>query len=210
MLQFITNQDSKLPVKDQILQVLDGGCRWIQIRMKEATDDEIKKLFFEIRDKAKDVDATIIIDDKVDLVKQLGPEGVAGVHLGKGDMAPAEARLKLGPDAIIGVTANTFMDIETVRHLDIDYVGIGPFALTNTKKNLAPILGIEGIAEIMRQVKDAGIELPCVAVGGIRLEDVKPLLDAGINGLAVSGAIANAGNPAEAVKDFLKQLPVNE
>lgn len=210
MLQFITNTNCHRSPKDQIIEAIDGGCRWIQIRMKDASDQEIKDLFFSIRDKAKETMTTVIINDCVELAKELGPEGVAGVHLGRKDMSPYDARLKMGPQAIIGVTANTFEEIDEVRKLDIDYIGIGPFAETKTKENLAPVLGLEGIAAIMSKVKENNIEIPCVAVGGIKLEDVKSLLAAGVNGIAVSGAIAAAENEVETVKSFISELPMNE
>lgn len=210
MLQFITNTESKKTPTEQILEAIDGGCRWIQIRMKETSDEEIKKVFYTIKERAKETLTTIIINDRVELVKELGSEGVAGVHLGKEDMHPAKAREFLGADAIIGVTANTYNEIEAMRHLDIDYVGIGPFADTKTKKNLSPVLGLEGVAEIMIQVKANGIEIPCVAVGGIKIEDVKPLLAVGVNGIAISGAIANSTDIKEAVKTFIKELPLAE
>lgn len=210
MLQFITNTECPVAPSRQILDAIEGGCRWIQIRMKDASDDDIRKLFLEIRDRAKETMTTVIIDDRVDLVKSLGTEGVAGVHLGQKDMHPAKAREILGADAIIGATANSFNEIEAMRHLDVDYVGIGPFAPTATKKNLAPVIGLDGIAEIMVQVKAAGIELPCVAVGGIKVDDVQPLLAVGVNGIAVSGAIACAPDIPKAVKAFLAELPIAE
>lgn len=210
MLQFITNTESKTPVAEQIIEAMSGGCRWVQIRMKDASDEDIKNVFHSVLEKAKETDTTIIINDRVELAKELGSEGIAGVHLGKEDMSPALAREVLGPDAIIGVTAHNFSEVESVRHLDVDYIGVGPYAATDTKKNLAPVLGLEGVAEIMAQVKAAGIELPCVAVGGVKAVDVKPLLAVGVNGIAVSGAIANANDIQSAVKEFLAELPLGE
>ena len=210
MLQFITNEHSSVPVTQQIHDAIEGGCRWVQIRLKEASDEQIKKIFFEIRDIAKKTLTTIIINDRVSLVKELGIEGVAGVHLGNEDMPASEARLKLGPDAIIGVTAHNFDEAAACRGIDIDYIGIGPYAHTDTKKNLAPVLGLEGIAEFVLRVKDLGMEVPLVAVGGIKVSDVKPLLEVGINGIAVSGAIANAEDIAEATRKFLAELPISE
>lgn len=210
MLQFITNEKSPHSPEKQILEAIEGGCRWIQIRLKNTSDEDIKKLFFSIRDKAKETLTTIIINDRVDLVKELGPEGVAGVHLGLKDMPAAEARLKLGPDAIIGVTAHSYDELESYKGLDVDYIGIGPYAPTATKEDLAPVLGLEGIAEIMLRAKDSGIELPCVAVGGIKTEDVKSLLEVGVNGIAISGAIANAEDIAEETRKFIAELPIAE
>lgn len=210
MLQFITNEDCSVSPVDQILQTIKGGCRWIQIRLKKASDEEIKSLFREIKEMAEANMVTIIINDRVELAKELASEGVAGVHLGLEDMPPAQAREVLGPDAIIGVTAHSFNEVKIYRGLDIDYIGIGPFAYTETKSNLAPVLGLEGIAEIAMLAKEEGMEIPLAAVGGIKLQDVKPLLEVGANGIAVSGAIANAGNIELATRDFLGELPSAE
>lgn len=207
MLQFITNTKSDASVVDQINDAIDGGCRWIQIRMKDASDEDIKKIFFAIRDHAKETESIIILNDCVELAKELGAEGVAGVHLGKMDMSPAKARNFLGPEAIIGVTVNTIEDVVALKGLDIDYLGIGPFAYTETKENLAPVLGLEGVAEICSFMDKEGIETARVAVGGISLKDVVPLVKAGVNGIAVSGAIANAEKIKEATEAFIEALP---
>lgn len=210
MLQFITNENSSVAITKQILDAIEGGCRWVQIRLKEASDEDIRKIFFEIREKAKETMTTVIINDRVGLVKELGKDGVAGVHLGREDMPASEARLELGPDAIIGVTAHNYDEAASFKGLDIDYIGIGPYAPTGTKKNLAPVLGLEGVTEIILRIKDLGMEVPLVAVGGVRLEDVKPLLEVGANGIAVSGAIANAKDIAQATRDFISELPMDE
>ena len=209
MLQFITNEKSAVSPLDQIRDVIEGGCRWIQIRLKDASDEEIKKLFFDIRDKAKETLTTIIINDRVELAKTLGPEGVAGVHVGNEDMPAAEARALLGPEAIIGVTAHSYSEVESFKGLDIDYIGVGPFAQTSTKDNLAPILGLEGMAEIMIRAKEDKLGIPIVGVGGIKLEDVKSLLEIGVNGIAVSGAIANSSSIKDKTKSFLSELPID-
>ena len=167
MLQYITNTDCQTPVIDQVMAVIDGGCRWIQVRMKDASDDEIRTVVEAIKPRCIETQSFLILNDRVELAKKLD---VGGVHLGKDDMPCSQARMILGPAAVIGVTANTIEDIEKVKSLDIDYIGIGPFAHTTTKKRLAPVLGLEGIREICRQMNERGIELPHVAVGGIRLE----------------------------------------
>lgn len=204
MLQFITNTESKHSVTEQISGAIEGGCRWVQIRMKEASDDEIREVVKAILPKAAETETFIILDDRVALCKELE---LTGVHLGKEDMLPSQARMELGPSAVIGVTANTFDDILAVRSLDVDYIGVGPYAMTTTKKKLAPILGLEGVRELCDKNRESGIEKAIVAVGGIKLEDVTPLLEAGVNGIAVSGAIANADDVAEATRKFLALLP---
>jgi len=148
-------------------------------------------------------DAFLIIDDRVNVVNDLK---VSGVHLGKEDMNPMEARELLGPNAIIGVTANTAEDILAFKGKDVDYVGLGPFRYTTTKEKLAPVIGIDGYKEIVKQVRDAGIELPIVAVGGITLEDVPALMETGVNGIAVSGAIINAPDPMLYTSKIMEKL----
>lgn len=203
LLQYITNTESPSSVTDQIRAVLNGGCRWIQIRMKEATDLEVRNVVETVMPWCLETESFLILDDRVELAKELQ---VGGVHLGKTDMLPSQARIVLGAGAVIGVTANTIDDVKAVRGLDVDYVGIGPFADTKTKKNLAPILGLEGIRRIVTEMKQEQIELPTVAVGGIRLSYVVPLMETGVNGIAVSGAIAYAPDMQKATEDFVKAL----
>lgn len=203
MLQYITNTESPLSVVDQVRAVLDGGGRWIQVRMKDATDDEIAAVIEKIKPWCLESEAFLILNDRVELAKKLD---VGGVHLGKTDMRPSQARMILGPAAVIGVTANTMDDILAVRNLDIDYIGMGPYSDTKTKKNLAPILGLEGIRELSHNMTEQQIEIARVAVGGIRLEDVLPLMETGINGVAVSGAIAFANDPAAMTAKFIETL----
>lgn len=203
MLQYITNTESRVPAIDQVRAVLDGGCRWIQVRMKDASDEEIAKVIETIKPWCLEKEAFLILNDRVELARTLD---VGGVHLGKTDMSPHQARTILGPAAVIGVTANTFDDIREVANLDIDYIGIGPFADTRTKKNLAPILGLEGIRNLNIRMRENHIEIAHVAVGGIRIEDVAPLMEAGVNGIAVSGAIANAPDIEKATRHIISAL----
>ncbi len=203
MLQYITNTDCRASVTEQIKGVLAGGCRWIQIRMKDASDEEISHVVGEVKPLCMEKDAFLILNDRVELAKSLD---VGGVHLGKSDMLPSKARMILGPAATIGVTANTLDDILAVRSLDIDYIGLGPFADTRTKRNLAPILGLEGIRSLSAGMLEKEINIAHVAVGGIRKDDVVPLMETGINGIAVSGAIANSNDIKKATEEFLELL----
>lgn len=207
MLQFITNTKSKTPVIDQILGVIEGGGRWIQIRMKEASDEEIKVVVDAVKPKCIETGSFLLLNDRVELAKELN---VGGVHLGQGDMPVSKARMILGAAAVIGVTANTFADVAAVSNLDIDYYGIGPYADTPTKENLSPVLGLKGIREICYEMEQNNILIPHVAVGGITVDDVLPLIEAGVNGVAVSAAIADAEDIVKATQNFLKVLPHSE
>ena len=203
MLQFITNPSDRWSIAEEVRMAIEGGCRWIQLRMKDASDEEVRRTALELIPLCRDHDTFLIIDDRVELVNELR---VSGVHLGRGDMDPMEARELLGPHAIIGVTANTAEDIIKWKGKDVDYVGLGPVHTTSPKKNLAPVLGTDGVKEVVDTVRKAGVELPIVAIGGLTLDDVDPLKAAGINGIAVSGAIINAPDPMLYTMKIMERL----
>ena len=137
--QFITHYTERHSYLDSARMALEGGCRWIQLRMKESPTAEVEAVAREVQRLCKEHEAIFIIDDYVDLAKKLEADGV---HLGKNDMPVAEARRTLGEGFLIGGTANTFEDIQAHCRNGADYIGCGPFRHTTTKKNLSPILGL--------------------------------------------------------------------
>lgn len=203
MIQFITHSNNRYGYVDGARLALEGGCRWVQLRMKEATEAEFMAAAAEIGRLCKEHGATFVLDDHVEWVEKTEADGV---HLGKNDMPIDEARKILGSDKIIGGTANTFEDVERLYRQGADYIGCGPFRFTTTKKNLSPVLGLEGYQHIVDQMKSHGINLPIVAIGGILESDIKSILATGVSGIAVSGGILNAENPAEEMQRFLKHL----
>lgn len=199
-LQFITHFTEKYSYFDATRLALEGGCRWIQLRMKEASEAEVEAEAIRVRDLCRKYGATFIIDDHVALAKKVQADGV---HLGKNDMPIEEARRILGDAFIIGGTANTFEDVKRHWQAGANYIGCGPFRFTTTKKNLSPILGLEGYRQILQQMKAAGITLPVVAIGGITYEDIPDILQTGVSGIALSGSILRAENPVEEVRRIL-------
>lgn len=199
-LQFISHQNEKMTYLDGIREALAGGCKWIQLRMKGATDEEVRPIALKVKKLCKEQNATFLIDDRVQLVKEVGADGV---HLGKNDMPIAEARKILGDDFIIGGTANTFEDVKAHYEADADYIGCGPFRFTTTKEKLSPILGLEGYREIIQKMKAENIDIPIVAIGGITKEDIPEIMKTGVNGIALSGCILNAKNPASETHDIM-------
>ena len=191
-LQFITHYTGRYTYFDSARMALAGGCQWIQLRMKEATEEEVEKEVIRVQDLCRQYGATFIIDDHVALAKKLHADGV---HLGKKDMPIAEARKLLGKDFIIGGTANTFEDVQMHYAAGADYIGCGPFRFTTTKKNLSPVLGLEGYRNIVSRMKEAGINLPIVAIGGIAFEDIPAIMQTGVSGIALSGSILRADDP---------------
>ena len=193
MIQFISHSNERCSYLDGIRLALEGGCKWVQLRMKDAPDEQVAQLGVQARELCDRYGAKLILDDRVNLVAKTGADGV---HLGKNDMPIAQAREILGPGKIIGGTANTFEDIVAHWKSGADYIGCGPFRFTTTKKNLSPILGLEGYRDIVARMKDAGITLPLVAIGGITAEDIPAILETGVDGIAVSGTVLRAEDPA--------------
>ena len=201
MLQFISHYSERYSYLDSIRLALDGGCRWIQLRMKDASDDEVRPVAIEALQLCRQAGATFIIDDRVELVKELHADGV---HLGKNDMPIGEARRVLGPDFIIGGTANTFDDVKLHYEATADYIGCGPFRFTTTKQKLAPVLGLEGYRDIVGKMRSENINIPIVAIGGITPDDIPAILKTGITGIALSGTVLRADNPTQMMKYILK------
>ena len=191
-LQFITHFTDKYSYFDSARIALEGGCRWIQLRMKNASAEEIEKEAMRILPLCRECGATFILDDQAELAKKIHADGV---HLGKLDMPIAEARKMLGKDFIIGGTANTFDDVKAHCEAGADYIGCGPFRFTATKKNLSPLLGLEGYRRIIARMKAEGIGLPVVAIGGITYDDIPAVMQTGVSGIALSGSILRAEDP---------------
>lgn len=203
-LQYITNGSTPAEVAEEVEAVLKGGCKWVQIRMKDASDAIVAEAAEKCKPLIDKHCAILLLDDRPDLAKAVGADGV---HLGKNDMHPSEARNILGPNAIIGSTANTLEDITNiVSHGQSDYIGLGPLRFTSTKKNLSPTLGYEGYTRILAQ----SVGLPVVAIGSVGIGDVAPLLSSGASGVAVSGAIRRTSSPMEATIQFVSALANSE
>ena len=208
-LQFITHCTERYSYVDSARIALEGGCRWIQLRMKDADESLMEETALIVQKMCRDYGATFIIDDNVHLVKKIKADGV---HLGKNDMPIIEAREILGDDFIIGGTVNCFEDILRQRTTDNgqqslgmpDYFGCGPFRFTSTKKNLAPILGLEGYENIISNMKRNNINIPLVAIGGITKDDISDILKTGVDGIALSGSVLKAENPVEEMKSIVE------
>lgn len=202
-IQFITHCTEKYGYYESAKIALEGGIRWIQLRMKEASMNEIRKEAIRIRDLCKQYQALFFIDDHVELALELHADGV---HLGQMDMPMKDVHKLVGKDLWIGGTANSFSHIQALDKEGADYVGLGPFRFTHTKNKLSPILGLDGIQEIIHQCQLHKIEFPIHVIGGIRKEDVQAILRSGVDGIAISSAILQADNPLEETKCFLNLI----
>ncbi|MBO5747891.1 MAG: thiamine phosphate synthase [Muribaculaceae bacterium] len=196
MLQYITNPNSTTPIVDQVKQVIEGGCRWVQLCHKQASDDEIKDLVAQLKPICSHAETVLLLHSRVELAKELELDGV---FLEKGDMPPTQARDILGGGPIIGVTVNSADQIGQIRYFDIDYIAFGPYNADNA-------VCLDDYSKAMQYIHENHIEIPVVAIGNITPSDAKPLMQAGVNGLAVSEAIADSDNLATTTAQFITLL----
>lgn len=200
MVQFITHYTDTIGYLDSVKIALAGGCRWIQLRMKGASIDEIRPIALEAQRLCHEADATFIIDDHVELVKEIGADGV---HLGKMDMPIDQARAILGDGYIIGGTANTVEDLCTHVARGANYIGCGPYRFTTTKDKLAPVLGLDGYRNIVGSIPVEYRSIPIVAIGGITVEDIPDIMATGVSGIAISGSVLRAQDPVAEMKKMV-------
>lgn len=176
-----------------------GGVNWVQLRTKNKSYEEWKRIAQEVKSVTDKYDAKLIINDNAALAKEINANGV---HLGKKDMHPQEARALLGKDFIIGCTANSATDVEELLNYDIDYIGLGPFRYTATKDNLSPVITPLQLQYLLSME----ISKPIIVIGGIQIDDVESILDLGAHGVAVSSAINLAHNIEESAAAFVKEI----
>lgn len=194
------NKDSKNIIKD-CKQVLQHGIKFIQLRMKEASNDEVIEVANYLRYLCDKHCALLTVNDRIDLLQT---NLFDGVHLGKNDMPTKEAKKITSNKFLLGATCNTVEDVlQAIKH-GADYLGIGPYRFTTTKKNLSPILGLEGYKNIIERLNKEKINIPFYAIGGIDIEDLVPLKQTGVYGVALSGTISNALDKQKTIKTIIK------
>ena len=201
-LQFITNGDSIEQILWGAQVALEGGCRWVQLRWKGATDREMEAVAMLMKILCAENNAVLVVDDNVELAKSMGLDGV---HLGLTDMPIHEARAILGDGFIIGGTANTPEQAEHQVTEGADYLGIGPYKFTATKKNISTILGAEGYKAAL-QALDTTHRVPVVAIGGIEVDDIADVMATGVDGVAISGAILRAKDPVKMTANIIERI----
>ncbi|GAA1314894.1 thiamine phosphate synthase [Leucobacter albus] len=191
-------------VVETVRQAVDGGVTIVQLRDKLSTPAE-QLTELEALAAAIDGRADLVINDRLDVAVAARERGipVAGVHLGQGDDAVTRARAELGPDAIVGLTANTAAHREAVARLapgTVDYLGVGVIHPTTTKPDHPAPLGVSGFREFA-----AATALPCVAIGGVQLADIAQLRAAGAAGVAIVSALCAAPDPAAAARTLMTE-----
>ncbi|MFA8301327.1 MAG: thiamine phosphate synthase [Hyphomicrobiales bacterium] len=204
-LYFITNEWSDKSIIKQIEDYASGGGTLVQLRIKEKPIEDVRSIAIEVKALCDQLNIKLIINDYVELARELN---VDGVHIGKRDKNPKDTRSIIGKDMILGCTANSFNDINALPHDDIDYIGLGPYQFTSTKKNLSTCLGLEGYNDIITQCKKHCIDIPIYAIGGINIQDIELLIQSGIYGVSVSGAIANTEDVHLSTQQFINRINI--
>lgn len=186
-IQYISQGNTALEQETNINNALQAGADWIQLRWKQGAEEQLLALALRIKQHCLKYGATLIINDHIQVAKTID---AAGVHLGLTDTSIQKARQLLGPNMIIGGTANTLSDVRQRIAENCDYIGLGPLRFTSTKEKLSPILGLTGYQDILQYLKNEETEHPPIyAIGGITLDDITPIQDIGIYGIALSSLI---------------------
>lgn len=184
-------------LEDVVLRSVKGGARYVQIREKDQTTREFVEEALRIKEILAPFRVPLIINDRVDVALAVG---AGGVHVGQDDMPFEMARSLMGPGAIVGLSVETWEDVEEAEKLDCDYIGVSPVFATPTKTDTKGAWGLDGLAKIR-----AFSRHPLVAIGGINPANAAQVVEAGADCLAVVSAICAADDP-EAVSRELAAL----
>jgi thiamine-phosphate pyrophosphorylase len=178
---FITDRKAcKLLCEEMTLKVLRAGLKWVQYRDKEKSRREIYEEAIRLRKLTKDFNAVLIVNDYADIALAVDADGV---HLGQDDLPIRETRKIMGSNKIIGISTHSLEQAKEAEKDGADYIGFGPVFHTVTKDVGSP-KGTDMLQEIKRHV-----QIPVIAIGGINLENIKLVLDTGVDAVAVASAI---------------------
>ena len=178
------------PLEDIVLQSVQGGVSYVQLREKDITTRFFVEEARAIKKILEPYQVPLIINDRIDVALACS---AAGVHLGQEDLPYAIARKLMGPKAIIGLSVEDWKDVEESQKLDVDYIGVSPVFPTPTKTDTKGAWGLEGLAKIK-----AFSRHPLVAIGGINESNLREVIAAGADCIAVVSAICAAADPAAA------------
>lgn len=189
--------------KDLLTQVesaLKGGVRAVQLREKDLSFEELLPLAQQMRELTRTYDAKLLVNREIDIALAVGADGV---HLGGDAVSLAEARKKLGPEPLIGVSTHTVEEVRQAQQDGADFVTFGPIYATPSKISLGTPVGLDRLSEAVNQNEES---LPVFALGGISAERIPELLAAGCRHVACIGAILFAGDAERRAKEMIRRL----
>lgn len=190
MLQFIATESDKYSLAEQMQMAIEGGCTWVEISLPDADDAYIREIAGDIISLCKETSTILTIDDRVELVRELG---VHGVMLRHGKQAPAAVREQLGPEAIIGVEVVSAQGMSALAAADVDYVVVDGHDR-------------EKATALVDEIHATGTEIAVVVRGKFTLEDLADGVPCHADGIATGRAIINAGDPVAYTEDMLNAL----
>lgn len=195
-------------VEEVVLMALRGGAACIQLREKDTPTRDFVEEALRIKAIMAPFPALLIINDRIDVALAVGADGV---HIGQRDMPCEIARKLLGPRALIGLSVETWEDVERAETLDVDYLGVSPIFETPTKTDTKGRWGLEGLSRIR-----AATRRPLVAIGGLKAVNAADVIRAGADAVAVVSAICAAADPQRAalelsaiIDDALTSMPMS-
>ena len=180
-------------LSDIVKESLDGGVTFVQLREKELEEDKFLEEAKELKELCKEYKVPFVINDNVDIAIAMDADGV---HVGQSDMEAGNVRAKLGPDKIIGVSAQTVEQAVLAQQRGADYLGVGAVFPTGSKDD-----AVEVSHETLKAICEA-VSIPVIAIGGISSENVKELAGSGIVGIAVISAIYAAKDIKKAAEEL--------
>lgn len=183
----------KRTLKEVVKESLDGGVTFVQLREKTLEDDKFLEEAKELKQLCKEYNVPFVINDNVDIAIAMDADGV---HVGQSDMEAGNVREKLGPDKIIGVSAQTVEQAVLAEQRGADYLGVGAVFPTGSKDD-----AVEVSHETLKAICEA-VSIPVIAIGGISVGNVKELAGSGIVGIAVISAIYAAKDIKKATEDL--------
>jgi thiamine-phosphate pyrophosphorylase len=197
VLQYISQGANPAAHLKNIELACQNGIDWVQLRLKNVSEAVVLSTAQQAKQITDKYQVKLVINDHYQVAAAVNAHGV---HLGKSDARPLEARKALGAHQIIGGTANTLADCLDLADQKVDYIGLGPFRFTTTKNNLSPVLGREGYGTILKAFTPS---IPIVAIGGITPNDIPDLMTTGISGIAISGTITRDFKVIPALKNTI-------
>jgi thiamine-phosphate pyrophosphorylase len=202
-LQFITHDIIQHSHIEQAQIACEAGAKWIQYRCLSKADEELLADINTIANICDDWGATLIVTNHIHLK---GKADIQGFHIEDMDADFIALRKQIGDEYTLGGSANSVDNLIRLAKEGADYAGFGPFKATTTKPNNSPLLGVQGYAVAMQTLKQQDIDLPILAVGGVTLQDIDPLLATGVYGIAASSAINQSDDMYQTYKDFYNLL----
>jgi len=181
-----------------VAQAVQGGVRCVQLREKDLATRPFLDLARRLKALLAPLGVPLIINDRLDVALASGADGV---HVGQEDLPVEDLRRFLGPRAIIGLSVETWADVELAQQLDVDYLGVSPVFPTPTKTDTKAPWGLDGLARIR-----AWSRHPLVAIGGLRPDNVEAVVRAGAEGIAVVSAICASPEPGLAARDLDRRI----